>query len=1074
MKPRPDEGRPSLGMICKALKQRITTAITMDTRLRKTAGAALLLEGFSGRSRLLSYMVGFVLAATTILLLVWLVDTSRLWTAGSELLQNPGLLAIFLAVYSAAFWLRAIAWHQVLGSVGTLKLFGILQTALFANHILPFKGGDLVRPILVAKQGVPLADAAVTTALVRLLDVSSLVIIASLFVVLGPSDSALGLGFIALPILMVVLVSGGFLWLRTSQDTSRFPTALAKVVDSARGAVRSIPASRIALAALWTAPSWVLEAGVILVAAHTLGLDLSIDAAIAVTAITILFQTFPITPGGLGTYEATMTGALSLQGMPANEALTLAVFTHSLKFVYSCSVGLAFALIEGKQLLRIKGLGSLRGSASDVKAASRFEIVVARLWNLINEGKPFTPIFVLTILLLLSLPTAFDGGYWLRAGVALVVLLPLFLVFFRYDFPLKLRAALWVYLPLFGLLFWFVDPTAIILVMVLYFSFTVGLWGTVYYHLRIGTPWTNFSRFWRLVLENPDPTSGNFLEQAPKVLLLVLMFQYLVDGLSWGTVGTVELFILGIGISALLIHQWFFTWVPPSALAPTRLRNGSGIQISKRFIAIVIDGCRADRLLEANTPFIDRLRTEGIDFPDMSTVYPARTVTCFSSMLTGAPTRVHGMGSNFVPSLGVKCDSVFTALSRQGLEGRLVGIAHLIDAFGHEDVKSVTAVTHNDEIDLALAARGKQVMLDEDPDLLVLQLLSVDQTGHARGSYNREYLEKIETSDRIIEDFLGWCGDRGYLEDATILITADHGQGIGIGGHGHMSPTEIHVPCILWGKGVEPGCVDDSPRSVMDIAPTISYFLGIDPPEQSVGQVLVTPNIQGVGSESPLAVVIPAKNEAQNLPGVLSMIPRGELPELRIIVVDDGSTDGTAEVAYAWGADVVVRHEVNRGLGAALRTGLATARDMGARAAVYLDADGEYDPREIPNLLAPIQQGKADYVLGSRYRGTRRGQPLLRLAGNLVFTSALCILAGRRITDGQTGFRAFSARALGVAEIIHDYNYAQVLTLDLLHKGMRMVEVPITYRYRGHGRSFVNAQYLWRVPWGIARELLQG
>jgi hypothetical protein len=81
-------------------------------------------------------------------------------------------------------------------------------------------------------------------------------------------------------------------------------------------------------------------------------------------------------------------------------------------------------------------------------------------------------------------------------------------------------------------------------------------------------------------------------------------------------------------------------------------------------------------------------------------------------------------------------------------------------------------------------------------------------------------------------------------------------------------------------------------------------------------------------------------------------------------------------------------------------------------------------------------------------------------------------LCGRYISDGQTGFRAFSRRALDVAEIIHDYNYAQVLTLDLLRKGMRLAEAPVSYRRRRQGTSFISAQYLWRVPAGMAREVL--
>jgi hypothetical protein len=98
-------------------------------------------------------------------------------------------------------------------------------------------------------------------------------------------------------------------------------------------------------------------------------------------------------------------------------------------------------------------------------------------------------------------------------------------------------------------------------------------------------------------------------------------------------------------------------------------------------------------------------------------------------------------------------------------------------------------------------------------------------------------------------------------------------------------------------------------------------------------------------------------------------------------------------------------------------------------------------------------------------------KPSRRIA-NRAFSLLLSLLCGRWISDGQTGYRAFSPRAIAVAEIVHDYNYAQVLTLDLLRKGMRMREVPISYRVRRAGKSFISLQYLWRVPTGIARELL--
>ena len=178
-------------------------------------------------------------------------------------------------------------------------------------------------------------------------------------------------------------------------------------------------------------------------AARALGLELSLAAAAAVTAFTILFQVVHFTPGGIGVYEASMTAALQAQGMPGGEALTLAVLTHGLKFAYSFALGAPLTLLAFSGL---PTLGRIRASREDSKRAGRFEIIAARLWNVLNEGKPFTPVFVVGTLVLLGVPQLTDGGYWLRQLIALVVLLPLFAVFYRYAFPLRLRAGLWVLL----------------------------------------------------------------------------------------------------------------------------------------------------------------------------------------------------------------------------------------------------------------------------------------------------------------------------------------------------------------------------------------------------------------------------------------------------------------------------------------------------------------------------------------------------------------------------------------------------------------------------------------------------
>ncbi len=221
-----------------------------------------------------------------------------------------------------------------------------------------------------------------------------------------------------------------------------------------------------------------------------------------------------------------------------------------------------------------------------------------------------------------------------------------------------------------------------------------------------------------------------------------------------------------------------------------------------------------------------------------------------------------------------------------------------------------------------------------------------------------------------------------------------------------------------------------------------------------------------------LAVVIPAKDEEATIGELLDRVASVRVPgyRLRTFVVDDGSTDETAGIARGRGA-TVVGHPENRGLGAAVRTGLRVAVEAGASLVAYLDADLEYCPEDIPRLVRPILDGRADYVLGSRFKGGVRRMKPYRRVGNHAFTVLLMLLTGRAMTDAQTGMRAFSREAAAAAEIIHDYNYAQVLTLDLLRKGFAFEEVAIRYSLREHGASFVNWRYPAKVLPAIWREL---
>jgi len=209
---------------------------------------------------------------------------------------------------------------------------------------------------------------------------------------------------------------------------------------------------------------------------------------------------------------------------------------------------------------------------------------------------------------------------------------------------------------------------------------------------------------------------------------------------------------------------------------------------------------------------------------------------------------------------------------------------------------------------------------------------------------------------------------------------------------------------------------------------------------------------------------LPAHDEAATVRAVVERVPDrvGGRP-VRCIVVDDGSVDATAAEAAAAGAEVLA-HPTNLGLGAAVRTGLAAGVGRGAAVVAFCDADGEYAPEELERLVAPILDGRADYVVGSRFGGRIDRMLRRRRLGNRVLTTALRWVARVPISDGQSGYRALSLAAASAASVAHDFNYAQVLTLDLLRRGFRYAEVPISYRFREHGRSFIRlGRYLRAV-----------
>ena len=227
---------------------------------------------------------------------------------------------------------------------------------------------------------------------------------------------------------------------------------------------------------------------------------------------------------------------------------------------------------------------------------------------------------------------------------------------------------------------------------------------------------------------------------------------------------------------------------------------------------------------------------------------------------------------------------------------------------------------------------------------------------------------------------------------------------------------------------------------------------------------LAAPNGRGTGSD--VVVVIPALNEAASIGAVLSAIAR-ELPAAQILVVDDRSEDDTAQHARRAGARVLPL--VNRlGAWGATQAGIRMALRDGASTVVTMDADGQHRSEDIPSLLKPLTQDRADVVIGTC---TSRGSSARRLAWRLLRASS-----GIHMADLTSGFRAYNRRATallaGWPASLLDYQDIGVLTL-LLSEGMRVVEVEVCMAERrdGHSRIFNN----WpRVAWYMAHTLLLG
>ena len=205
-----------------------------------------------------------------------------------------------------------------------------------------------------------------------------------------------------------------------------------------------------------------------------------------------------------------------------------------------------------------------------------------------------------------------------------------------------------------------------------------------------------------------------------------------------------------------------------------------------------------------------------------------------------------------------------------------------------------------------------------------------------------------------------------------------------------------------------------------------------------------------------LIAVIPAYNEATRITAVVNGVKKYVD---KVVVVDDGSADATADTAMKAGA-FVVRHMSNGGAGAATMTGLEAARLLGATMVITLDADEQHDPNDIPAMLAPLQDNRADIVFANRF-GTRNRIPFIRRVFNGIGNIVSFMATGLWVRDSQCGFKAFGPKALADINLrMSGFEFCTEIVRESVQHKWRIVEVPTKVIYSEYtlakGQSFAN------------------
>ena len=233
--------------------------------------------------------------------------------------------------------------------------------------------------------------------------------------------------------------------------------------------------------------------------------------------------------------------------------------------------------------------------------------------------------------------------------------------------------------------------------------------------------------------------------------------------------------------------------------------------------------------------------------------------------------------------------------------------------------------------------------------------------------------------------------------------------------------------------------------------------------------------VAAVIDPSRVAVIVPAWNEVGKIGEVVRKVPRSVAA--CVIVVDDCSGDATADEARAAGAEVVIRHEVNQGVGAGIRTGLLEAKRRGYTYAAILSGDDQHEPDELPRILLPLFRDEADMVQGSRWLpgGAVPGIPAERRWLTQIYPFIFRVASGFPITDGTNGMRAFRLSILDDPRIrleqewLNRYELEPYLLYLTVRCGYRVREAPVTVRYHSRGTTKMK---LLRDGWRILRPIV--